>query len=385
MRLTTPPKITEEERKYWVAFNAFNGVGPRRFRAILAHFGSAKKAWQGSGVKWEELGLGPVLMKKFFDFRDDFSPSSYFLRLEEEGILVLTSEDEEYPELLKKIDDAPFVLYLKGEVLPTDLQALAVVGTRKITSYGRQVTQKLTGELVGVGLTIVSGLAYGVDSLAHETTLDAGGRTIGVVASGLDIISPPGRRQLAQRIVDSGQGAVISEFPLGMTPTRGSFPARNRIIAGLSLGVLVTEGAQDSGALITAGHAAAQGREVFAVPGPITGHFSAAPNYLLKQGAKMVTSVEDILEELKIEEVSPLDTARGSSRGFTPRGKQVSKATLSKEEEKLLSFLELEQRHIDELVRLSQMKPEQVATTLSLMELKGRVQHLGGMVYAILK
>ncbi len=247
---------------------------------------------------------------------------------------------------------------------------MAVVGTRRMTGYGRQVTEALVSDLVSAGMTVVSGLAYGVDSVAHETALAVGGRTIGVLASGLDRISPVGRLRLVEKIIKSGQGAIVSEFPLGMTPIRGSFPARNRIISGLSLGVLVTEGATQSGAKITASHAAAQGREVFAVPGPITSQMSAAPADLIKMGAKLVYKVDDILEELNIESRVKYQ----KSRKILPE---------SPEEEKLLALIQDEAKHLDQLVRESGLETGKVASIMSLMEIKGKVRNLGNMVYSI--
>ena len=209
-------------------------------------------------------------------------------------------EDKDYPKLLKEISDPPFALYLKGKLLPQDNQALAIVGTRKITPYGRQMTEKFAGWLSRQGLTLVSGLARGVDGTAHRAALENQGRTIAIMGTGLDQIYPPEHKGLAEAIIR--QGALISEYPLGTAASPMNFPLRNRIISGLSLGVLVIEGESKSGTKITARYAAEQGREVFAVPGPITSPTSSGPADLIKMGAKLVSSGGDIIEELNLEE-----------------------------------------------------------------------------------
>ena len=355
---------------YWIAFNVFEGVGPARFKVLLEFFGSAKKAYEASEKTLIKIGLPQNLVAKFLLFRQKFNPAKFLETITKKGIKILALKDKSYPELLRQIADAPPILYIKGEIKPEDALALAVVGTRKISSYGREVTEILTRDLVASGLTIVSGMARGVDSLAHKTAIEAGGRTIAVLGCGVDLVYPPEGKQLYQEIIKSG--AVISEVPPGQYVARGIFPARNRIISGLSLGVLVTEGAQDSGSLITARDAACQGREVFAVPGPITSSLSAAPSILIKEGAKLVYNVSDILEELKIEtRKQKLET-----RKVIPE---------SPEEETILKILSGGQAHIDELVRQSAMETGKVASLLTLMEIKGKVKNLGGMVYTISK
>lgn len=361
----------DDERLYWLAFSAFNGVGPKRFALLRNYFGSAKKAWEAREQELLEIGLGQKLTSELLKFRQEFKPRSYFLRLREKRIECYFLDDNNYPESLKKTDNPPFVLYVKGAISPRDELAIAVVGTRKMTGYGGQVTESLVTELVNTGITIVSGLARGVDSMAHKAALKAGGRTIGVLACGLDIVYPPENTFLVKEIIN-GHGAVISEFPLGMQPMPGSFPARNRIISGLSLGTVVIEAPQRSGALITARHAAEQGREVFAIPGPITSPNAAGPAHLIKMGAKLVFNVEDILEELGIK-----------SRDETGKSKQV--VSENPEEEMVLSLIQDEAKHIDEIVRQSGFDSGKVASIMSLMEIKGKVRNLGGMVYSINK
>ena len=364
--------MTKEERNAWIGFSCFTPIGPKRFGLLRKYFGKVEKAWIAKKETLLKIGLKEKLVLDFIKLREEFDPSSYFLRLENLGIRVITFEDKEYPENLKNIDDAPFLLYILGKILPKDSLAIGVVGTRKITSYGREVTESLVSDLVSSGLTIVSGLAFGVDSVAHNTALSLGGRTIGVWAGGLDSALPGYRKYLVEKIVKSGQGAVLSEFPLSFHPRPETFPQRNRIISGLSLGVLVTEAAEDSGSLITARHAADQGREVFAVPGPITSTLTAGTAKLLKSGAKLVYNVKDILEELDIAHSAKCIAARE----ILPD---------NKEEETILKILENESRHIDEIVRLTGLGTGKIASILTLMEIKGKIKNLGGMVYTLNK
>lgn len=361
----------EGEKLHWLAFSAFEGIGPKRFALLKNYFGSAQKAWQASRKELLEIGLGPKLTDGLLKFRQNFRPDSYFLRLREKKIKPVFADDENYPESLKKIDNAPFVLYAKGALAPADELSIAIVGTRLMTGYGGQVTESLVTELVAAGLTIVSGLARGVDTMAHRSTLKAGGRTIGVLACGLDRCYPPENDRLVAEI-SAGHGAVVSEFPLGMQAVPGNFPARNRIIAGLSLGTVVIEGDKKSGALITARHAAEQGREVFAIPGPVTSRFSAGPAHLIKMGAKLVWSVEDILEELKLADRS----SKLAARKVLPE---------SPEEQTLLNLIADEAKHVDQIVRESGFDTAKVTSIMTMMEIKGKVRNLGGMKYIINK
>lgn len=361
------------DRNFWLAFSAFPGVGPVRFALLLSHFGGAQKAWEASTKDLLQINFGEALTAKFDAFRRVFDVKGYAKKLEDEAISTLILTDENYPTLLKQIPDPPFVLYVKGDGVKGKGEsdwinkAIAVVGTRKVTSYGREVTWTLTRELAASGLTIVSGLALGVDAEAHKAALDAGGKTIAVLGCGVDCCNPPSNKWLYNKILD-GNGIIVSEMPLSHQPNRGLFPARNRIISGLSLGVLVTEGAQDSGSLITARNAAEQGREVFAVPGPITSSFSKGPTSLIKKGAKLVATVEDILEEFQMSNVNP--QAGGSNR---------QKGT--KEEETIMKIIEYEPVHFDDIVRQSRMETGKVGSLLSVMEIKGMVKNVGNNVY----
>jgi DNA processing protein len=270
-------------------------------------------------------------------------------------------------------------LYVKGHGndKPIELaRTIGVVGTRKITRYGEDVTKRLVTELIQYGFTIVSGMAYGVDTTAHQTAIGCGGKTIAVLGCGIDIIAPPGNDRLYHRICDEGHGAIVSEMPLGLRPNKGLFPARNRIISGLSLGVLVTEGADDSGALITARNAGEQGREVFAVPGSISSPYSKGPLKLIKNGAKLVEDVNDILDELGIE---PSTCPRTHASQAAHTGYTVQ----SPEEQKIIDLLLGEDRHIDELVRLSNVPTARVFSLITLLELNGAIKEVGEKRYAL--
>lgn len=392
--------MEKTDRPYWLAFSAFPGVGPVRFALLLSHFGSAKKAWHASTEDLLKINFGEKLTAKFSAFRRAFDVEGYARRVKDLEIATVILTDEKYPLLLKQISDPPFVLYIKGRKSSTrsDLglglssntfqgptltrggqsatvarknwdisKSIAVVGTRKITSYGREVTKLLTEQLVAAGLTIVSGLAFGVDAQAHQTAIESDGKTIAVLGCGVDCVNPPSNKWLYEKIIN-GNGIVVSEMPLSHEPTRGLFPARNRIISGLSLGVLVTEGAQDSGSLITASNAAEQGREVFAVPGPITSSLSKGPTSLIKKGAKLVATVEDILEEFQMSNVKY----------------QISNRTKgSTEEERIIAIIENEPVHFDEIVRLSGMETGRIGGLLSVMEIKGMVRNVGNNLYKL--
>lgn len=357
----------EEEKLYWLAFSAFLGIGAKRFALLKNYFGSAKAAWKAKENDWRTIGLGSSLARKLAEFRKTFTPQKYWQTLRKKGFTCLFLDEPDYPRNLKKIDDPPFVLYVWGEIKREDEMALAVVGTRKMTAYGGQATESLVADLVVAGLAVVSGLARGIDTVAHKTTLSAQGRTIAVLGSGLDIVYPWENKSLARQI-SAGCGAVVSEFPLGTGPMPGHFPARNRIISGLSLGTLVVEGGDKSGSLITARLAVEQGREVFAVPGPIYSPGSQGPAYLVKLGAKLVMSVNDILEELDLDRRRHKD-------------KKQEGVTESEEERMILSLLENEPKHIDQLIRESGMETGQITSLLAMMEIKGKVKDLGGLTY----
>ena len=288
-------KITE--RKYLVLLSSFVSFGPVRIGLLYDYFGSYGKIWRAGKKDLIETGLKGKQVFDFIHFRDNLDIRCYFNNLKRLSISYLVVSDAGYPVNLKEVEGAPSVLYIKGEIKKGDERAVAIVGTRRMTTYGREVTEKFVKDLSASGITIVSGLARGIDTCAHKAALMEGGRTLAVVASGLDITYPPENASLADEIIKEG-GAVISEYPLGYPPNAQNFPARNRIISGLSKAVLVVEGAKRSGTLLTASAAAEQGRNVFAVPGPVTSPMSEAPLFLIQNGAKIASSAKDILDDI---------------------------------------------------------------------------------------
>lgn len=362
-----------DDRPYWIAFSVFPGIGPVRFKLLLDYFGSAKHAWEAPERMFAKIHLGEKLTQKFLQFRNTFDIDAYLQQLTYQHVNTLTLTDRKYPALLKEISDPPFVLYVKSKPLMERIdmdRTIAVVGTRKVTPYGVDVTRRITEELVENGFTIISGMAYGVDAVAHETAMATGGKTIAVLGCGVDIIAPPTNAAIYKKLSDEGFGAVVSEMPLGLRPSKGLFPARNRIISGLSRGVLVTEGADDSGALITARYAAQQGRDVFAIPGPITSPYSKGPSMLLKQGATLVETARDIMDGLGIQ-------------GKQKRPKDIQNLLTTGEEKRIMACLMEGNCHVDELVRETQLSASAVFSTLTQLEMKGIIKDIGGKVYEI--
>lgn len=346
--------------KYHLAFSYFLGIGPMRFKQLVNFFGNCETAYQAKEENLKKI-LGVNLAEKFMAFRRNFSADSILENLLKKNIQVLTLEDKDYPQQLAQITDPPICLYVKGnkKILSEKVGFLfAVIGTRKPTNYGISVAEKFAGELSQYGFTIVSGMALGIDSKAHWAALNNNGATIAVLGCGVDIIYPPTNRSLYETIIQK-QGAVVSEFPPGRTVLPGLFVARNRIISGLSKGILVVEGAKDSGALITARYGAEQGREVFAPPSPITSLLSQAPNYLIKQGAKITTSIEDILDEFNIK----IKTSE----------KEKILENLEGLEKTIVELLLNEEKTADELSQFFKKPISEILNALSLLEIKGAV------------
>lgn len=355
------------ERQYLVLLSSYLSFGPVRIKLLLSYFKSAEAAWKSTTKELSRLNLREEMLDKFKRYRDNFDPKKYFAELRRLGIDYLTIKDENFPKNLRGISACPTVLYIKGKLKENDELAIAIVGSRKCSSYGREVAEKFSEELASLGITIVSGLARGIDTVSHASALAAGGRTIAVLGCGLDSVYPPENIGLASEIIKKGS-ALISEYPLGYPAIPTNFASRNRIISGLSRGVLVIEGAEKSGTLLTVGHAADQGREVFAVPGEIFSPLSFAPHYLLKNGAKLVASPNDILEEMGWGKTGQRENVRSIIPG-------------SPEEEKILNFLENEALHLDELARISNLDIGVVSARLTVMELKGIVKNMGGGIY----
>lgn len=359
------------ELKYWLGFNYISGIGPAKVQALLGYYGSLERAWLATDEQLRDIGFDNRAIQSLKEARQTLDLERYYQQVEASGAQVLTWESEGYPDLLREIPAAPPLIFLRGAFESIDRWAVAVVGTRRLSAYGRQVTRDLVTGLVHNGITIVSGLARGIDAVAHRTALEEGGRTIAVMASGIDKVYPPEHREMARDII-SGRGALVTDYPFGAEPESNHFPARNRLISGLALGVLVVEAGEKSGALITSRFALEQNREVFAVPGNIHSPVSAGTNRLIQQGGKLVLRVEDILEELNLRMAA--DQA-------------VAQVVLPEtaEEAALISQLSSQPLHIDELGRLTGLPSSLISSTLTMMELKGMVQQVGGMNYVRLR
>ena len=355
-----------DERNYWLALNMVKGIGAVRFRGLLDSFGNPRTAWSASLSQLRAAGLGESIVANFVDAQKKIDPDSIPAHLEKHQVQALTWEDEDYPRRLRELDQAPPVLYYRGELLPTDEWAVAVVGTRRLTHYGQQVAEELGSFLGRNGITVVSGLAKGVDAIAHQAAIKAGGRSIAVLAHGLDQIYPIENRKLGEDIIATG--ALVSDYGIGTQPDAANFPPRNRIISGLSLAVVIVEAGVESGALITAGFAAEQGREVFSVPGSIYSPASKGTNLLIQKGAHPLVQFEEVLETLNLEMMGEQKSAR-----------LVLPADAT--EAKLFELLGQEPLHVDEIGALAELPIEQVSSTLALMELKGLVRQVGGMNY----
>jgi DNA processing protein len=358
------------ERLYWLGFSLVPEIGPRRVEQLLGYFGDLGRAWHASETTLRHSGLEAAPLKSLLHMRSRLDLTAQFTRIHQAGAQFITRADAAYPQPLASLPDAPLVLYVKGDLTEADSRALAIVGTRKATVYGRDVAGHFARELARQGFTIVSGLAHGIDAAAHRAAIECGGRTIAVVGTGIDVVYPSDHRSLAQDI--SQHGAIISEFPLGTRPDRHNFPRRNRIISGLSLGVLVAEAPEQSGALITTTIAAEQGREVFAVPGSIFGPASAGCHRLIQDGAKLVMSAEDVLDELDIVH-----------RQVETRNVTEKIAPASAVEAQMLGFLNTDGVHVDDIVRRSGLPVAVVSSTLTLLELKGMARSVGPMQYSL--
>lgn len=359
---------SQDEFQYWLGFSLLPGIGPKRLLQIRQYFGSLADAWHASPGALSSAGLTPQAVDFLSQRRKTLDIPLEVEKVRKSGAWLLTLEDDRYPVLLKRLDDAPPVLYVRGTVTPTDHLSIAIVGTRKVTRYGQDVTRMLAQELAERGVTIVSGLAHGVDAIAHKSAIQAQGRTIAVLGCGIDVMYPVDHASLAQQIVVNG--AIISEFPLGTRPIGVNFPRRNRIISGLSLGVLVTEAPENSGSLITAGFAADQGREVFAVPSNIFNALGQGTNRLIQDGAKLVMDATDILDEINVTH---------NNIEISIKTEQFAPATDN--EAHILKYLEADPIHIDDLTRLCGLPVAEVSSTLTILELKGVAQMVGHMQY----
>ncbi len=355
------------DQAYWVALTRFPKFGAVTLTRFSRHFPTMKDAFEASALDLVDAGVDAKVASRFLQQRLHIDPEQEWQSLIRHGVNVVTIIDDAYPELLKEIHTAPAILFYKGEIPSSDEKHIAVVGSRKATSYGTKVTEEIVGTLARYGTVIVSGMAYGVDACAHKTSMEAGGKTLAVLANGLDEDSlyPSRHRDLASRIIASG-GAIISEFPIGTPPLKHHFPFRNRIIAGLSHGTLIVEAAKKSGTLITAHAALEQNRDVYAVPGPIYSELSEGPNELIKFGATPVTRVQDIL---------------GHEAAVPPSSNALAFKPTNDEEREVYKIMSAIPLHVDDVIRKTGLPPATCSSTLTIMEMKGAVTHEGGKFY----
>lgn len=358
----------DDDKIYWLALNKVPGVGPILYGKLIAQFGGPKEVFAASGDRLREVeGIGEELVRRIKEGSVLEEGRRELMRAKELGMDIITIREERYPSNLRQIPDPPPLLYVKGDLTEGDALAVAVVGSRRCSPYGRAFARKVSRELASRGVTVVSGMARGIDTEAHRGALEVGGRTIAVFGSGLDVIYPSENRGLFEEIWRNG--AAVSEFPLSTPPERWNFPLRNRIISGLALGVVVVEASSRSGALITASMALEQGRSVFAVPGYAGAVTSRGTHHLIKEGAKLIEGAEDILEEI-------LPQYEGGKE-------KAPSGDLTREERKVLEVLEVGPMQIDEIARKVEMEVQKLASLLLEMELKGLVTQMPGKVFAL--
>lgn len=371
MQLTSTDMAADHPKAAFLRLSMIPGVGPLTRRRLLERFGSPAEVLKAAPSDLQSVaGVGPKLCRSIADARNQIDTAGEIAYCEREQIEILIESDENYPRSLLELPDPPGVLFLRGQLQPSDALAIAIVGARHATHYGLQLAERFAAGLVRAGYTVVSGLARGIDAAAHRGALDAGGRTIAVLASGVQNIYPPEHVQLAADVAASG--AVVSEAPPRAAPLGGMFPQRNRIISGLSLGVLVVEASSRSGALITARHAMEQGRDVFAIPGLVTSRMSQGCHRLIRDGAKLVETVDDILEEL-----GPLPTAAPARED----GRAIhhpAELLLNELEQQVLTAVPTEATVIDRVISASKLPAPQVLATLSVLEMRRLIRRVSG-------
>jgi len=347
-----------------------SGVGPLARQRLMTQFGSPERILHASSSELQDVqGIGPKLARRIASARTEIDVDAQIELARDNNVGILLESSECYPPLLAEIDDPPGVLFTRGSLLPVDQLAVGIVGTRHATRYGINQTTKLATSLAKAGITVVSGMARGIDTAAHRAALAAGGRTIAVLANGVLKPYPPENAELAEEIAQ--QGCVLSEVAPTMPPVSGMFPQRNRIISGLSLGSIVVEAADRSGALITARHAWEQNREVFAVPGPVDSRLSNGPHRLIRDGAKLVMTIDDVLEEL-----GPLAHAARREDGTTIR--VPAEVSLNEVEQNVLQAIQPEGSLIDEVTQTSGLPVHRVLSTISVLEMRSLIRRIGG-------
>ncbi len=366
--------MTDADLRDLICLTMVPGVGPQTCRALLDHFGDAGRALDASNKSLKQVeGVGPKLAERIGGARREFDAESELALCRDHEVRPIARGSDDYPTMLREIPDPPSLLYLRGTLAERDAMAVAIVGSRHCTPYGLRIAEKLGASLARVGLTVVSGLARGIDAAAHRGALRGGGRTIAVLANGLAQIYPPEHDGLAREV--AAAGAIVSESPMRQEPLAGLFPQRNRIIAGLSLGVVVVEATPRSGSLSTARHAMEQNREVFAVPGPVDSLASVGCHRLIRDGARLVETVDDILEEL-----GPLVREVRTSPD-EPAVRHPAELSLSDQERSILGRLGDAPMNIDSLIAETRLTAAQVMATLSVLEMRRLVRRLPGQMF----
>jgi DNA processing protein len=364
----------QDEYAAWIALSRVKGLGGVGFKKLAAHFADPTTAFSASAEQLRQIpGLDKEVIEGLANFSGWEQVGIEMRRIREARVRILRFTDASYPARLRLIPDPPPFLYVKGEVRAEDDKAVAIVGSRSASDYGRRVARDLCRGLASLGFTVVSGMARGIDGTAHETMLNAGGRTVAVLGSGVDRPYPPEHGKLYQRIVENG--AVLSEFPIGTRPIAFNFPARNRLISGLSLGVVVVEATEKSGSLITAAMALEQGREVFAVPGEVGSSRSRGAHRLIRQGAKLVETVEDIIEEVAPQLMGHAKAAEKPQR--------ILPSHISGEGRRVFELLQERSRQIDEIIEVSALSSAQVSQILLELELEGFLKQFPGKKYSV--
>ncbi|MFH1612299.1 MAG: DNA-processing protein DprA, partial [bacterium] len=359
----------DDEKKAWIILNMFPEIRGKTFFKLWQQFNLLKDVFNTSFSNLEKIGLNSILIKKILNFEKEIDIEKELKLIKELNVKILTLIDDDYPANLKTIYTPPPLLYVKGELKKEDQIAIAIVGSRRTTVYGREICSKISNNLVNCGLVIVSGLARGIDTVAHYTALNSKGRTIAVLGTGINVIYPSENKSLMEKIIL--QGAVITEFPINTNPYQMNFPLRNRIISGLSLGTVVIEAGEKSGALITANYALEQNREVFAVPGNITSSYSKGTNKLIKQGAKLVEDVDDIINELQIY----------FSQNEIVKQKNVKEVYLENEEKLVYQILSEEPIHIEKILKTLNFSISKVLVILMKLEIKKVIKQLPGKFF----
>ncbi len=354
--------------KYLNALNKIEGVGAQKLKLLMDYFENSENIWQADFAEIIKAGISEKIALTIITERQKINPDYEWELLQKENIQIISFADSKFPASLKEIPSAPYLLYIKGNIDCFNSPMLAMVGSRKYTVYGKQIAESIAYDLAMAGITIVSGMALGIDTFSHLGTLNANGKTIAVLGSGLDDknIGPRQNFNLSRQIIENG--ALLSDYPYGTTATNFTFPARNRLMAGLTLGTIVVEAEEKSGTLITANLAVDFNREVFAVPGSIFSPASQGTNQLIKKGAKMITGVQDILEELNLEKI---------------KREKVIKELIpdSPEEELIIKILSPEATHIDRIIKATKLNTSIASSTLAILEIKGFIKDIGGQNY----